>query len=74
MPPLNTGNVPFTRGYSATDPSIQAEIVEQATAAPGEKRDLPPEKRCGVGASRGHPCVKQFGHIGPHAYEWSDGE
>ncbi len=41
--------------------------VEQATAAPGEKRAV---ALCHAGSSQGHGCQKPLGHTGPHRYEW----
>ena len=42
--------------------------IEQATAAPGEKRDaeIPHEKRCHVLMDSGHRCELKIGHAGYH--------
>lgn len=47
--------------------------VEQATAAPGEKRDVSPD--CDALSAFGEVnCTLPVGHDGPHRFEWTDGE
>lgn len=48
--------------------SVQRAVVEQATAAPGEKRSLPPkdDELCGHLMGGAAPCVLPAGHAGQH--------
>lgn len=52
--------------------ALMSERVERATAAPGEKRELPERELCErptVGADgRVHPCDREYGHKGAHSY------
>lgn len=51
-----------------------APAMEQATAAPGEKRDLPERVCDALGCFGEVNCELPEGHDGPHRYEWVDGE
>ncbi len=63
--PLNTGNYPHAGG----------EFIEQATAAPGEKREIQwqvPPRRCSALGTLDHwassfRCSLDEGHEGPHS-------